>query len=348
MAKEKIPMETIERIKRITIDIENAKEGSAEYWNNRGNEYACKLEWDKAKECYDKAIEMNPTLAEVYNNRAVAGIDDPIEYYTKAIELNPNLAEPYYNRGLIYLGHGRTCAELREDNDRFEEAAESVKQMVMKSDPNELFQNAMEDFKKAVELKYEGLNVVYLGIGDIYFVKGEYNKAIENYDKAIELNPEYGTPRFNKIMALGRMGKFYECVECFEKAEKIKKDMISLNNLELIDEYETYYGIRDRFIEKELIRLGKMDKFDEAAEYAEKAWKYNKPVVQRLQELLGEEEICYEIVGRLKDKELKQEIVNELKKEGKQKNTDKPNQKNTSIVSIVFQCLTIFMVMLLA
>jgi tetratricopeptide (TPR) repeat protein len=78
----------------------------------RGNAYYHQGEHDLAVADFSKAIELNPDLAEAYNNRAIA-YDAKGEYAqaiadcTKAIELNPALAEAYYNRGNAYALMGQ-------------------------------------------------------------------------------------------------------------------------------------------------------------------------------------------------------------------------------------------------
>ena len=80
---------------------------NAEAYNNRGNAYRDKGEFDHAIQNYSKAIELKPDLAEAYFNRGIAysdkdEFDQAIQDYTKAIGLNPNYATAYYNRGVAY------------------------------------------------------------------------------------------------------------------------------------------------------------------------------------------------------------------------------------------------------
>jgi len=75
-------------------------------YHNEGNEYYKKNEFDKAIECYNKALEICPDLLETYFNRGLAYTrkqmyDKAIKDLNKVIELNPNLAEAYYTRGLV-------------------------------------------------------------------------------------------------------------------------------------------------------------------------------------------------------------------------------------------------------
>lgn len=79
-----------------------------------------KQTWDdKAVAHYTEAIDLNPELAEAYNNRGVAyyrkgGFDAAIQDYTKAIELEPELADAYTNRGEVWL-HLREWEKAKAD-----------------------------------------------------------------------------------------------------------------------------------------------------------------------------------------------------------------------------------------
>ncbi len=66
---------------------------------------------DTALVYYQKAMELDPTLAVVYNDAGIIyeskGWDNRAKQaYGKAIELDPSLVGPYYNLGLIYEKEG--------------------------------------------------------------------------------------------------------------------------------------------------------------------------------------------------------------------------------------------------
>jgi tetratricopeptide (TPR) repeat protein len=74
---------------------------TAEEWNANGVDYAQSLEYEKAIECFGKAIELDPDEGLYYNNRASAYFrleqyEKAIEDYGKAIELCPYNAFWYY------------------------------------------------------------------------------------------------------------------------------------------------------------------------------------------------------------------------------------------------------------
>jgi len=76
---------------------------TAEEWKERGVSFSISGEYEKAIECFDKAIELNPNLTKAYINRGNAyyyleQYEKAIEDYNRAIELDPNLTEAYNNR----------------------------------------------------------------------------------------------------------------------------------------------------------------------------------------------------------------------------------------------------------
>ncbi|NMX21793.1 hypothetical protein C5S30_05055, partial [ANME-1 cluster archaeon GoMg4] len=82
---------------------------TATEWNNNGVMFTMTSKYEKAIECFDKAIEQDPNYAVAYTNRGIAyyylsQYERAIADYEKAIELNPNYAVAYSNRGCAYYG----------------------------------------------------------------------------------------------------------------------------------------------------------------------------------------------------------------------------------------------------
>lgn len=87
-----------------------SKKLAAEY-RDKGLEAQRNGDMDTALVYYQKAMEIDPTMAIAYNDAGVIyeakGWNDRAKQaYGKAIDLNPNLASPYYNLGSIYEKEG--------------------------------------------------------------------------------------------------------------------------------------------------------------------------------------------------------------------------------------------------
>lgn len=62
--------------------------------------------YEEAIECFDKALELDPTYIRAYNNKgcvfeALNKHEEAIECYDKAIELNPDDHETYNNKQFV-------------------------------------------------------------------------------------------------------------------------------------------------------------------------------------------------------------------------------------------------------
>jgi tetratricopeptide (TPR) repeat protein len=84
----------------------------AEAYYNRGVAYDDKGQYNEAIKDFDEAIRINPNLVEAYCNRGVAyyakgQYNEAIKDFDEAIRINPNLAEAYYNRGNAYTYKGQ-------------------------------------------------------------------------------------------------------------------------------------------------------------------------------------------------------------------------------------------------
>jgi tetratricopeptide (TPR) repeat protein len=80
-------------------------------YNNRGNAYTTKGEYDRAVQDYDQSIKLDPGYARAFNNRGVAyqkkgEYDRAISDFDEAIKLDPNYASALANRAETYLGKG--------------------------------------------------------------------------------------------------------------------------------------------------------------------------------------------------------------------------------------------------
>ena len=93
-------------------------------YNNRGNAYVAKGDYERAIQDFDRSIKLNPTYAKPVNNRGVAYLkkgeyDLAIKAFDEAIRLNPGYGEAFANRAEVYLKKKRVRsrgAGLRRGN----------------------------------------------------------------------------------------------------------------------------------------------------------------------------------------------------------------------------------------
>jgi tetratricopeptide (TPR) repeat protein len=167
----------------------------------QGVEYYNKGDYDNAISEYDKAIEFNPNIAQVYNLRGLAFYakgdkESAISDWNKAIQLKPDFAEAYVNRGNAYGDKGELDL-------------------------------ALNDYAKAIQLdpKYAE---AYHNRGLVYVFKGELDQAIQDFDQAIQLNPNVTVAYYNRGIAYGKKGDTQNAITDFKKALELCGDNTQL------------------------------------------------------------------------------------------------------------------------
>jgi tetratricopeptide (TPR) repeat protein len=131
---------------------------------NVGVELAKRGHHNMALSCYRKAIKINPSLKEAYNNLGklmteIGRPDEALAYLDKALELDPNYASALVNRGIALATLGR-------------------------------YEEALELFEKSVCLEPDNEKAWY-NKAMIHYVLGVYDRAQECIGKALDINPGY-------------------------------------------------------------------------------------------------------------------------------------------------------------
>ena len=91
-------------------------------YNNRGNAYTAKGDYDRALRDFDQSITLNPAYAKAFNNRGVAHLrkgefELAIEAFDDAIKLDPGYGAAFVNRAGAYLkmkDHQRAARDYDE------------------------------------------------------------------------------------------------------------------------------------------------------------------------------------------------------------------------------------------
>jgi tetratricopeptide (TPR) repeat protein len=174
---------------------------------NRGFSYYTKDNLDKAIANFNKAIELNPQIAEAYLYRGLTytkrnELDKAIEDYNKAIEISPKNEEAYYVRGLAYAGKRDAERALSDYSKAIALNPKYVQAYLNRS----IIYLSKGDFEKVFSDidKVMGVNA---GVPAAYYIRGmahanenDAQKAIADYDEAIRLNPGYAEVYASRAM----------------------------------------------------------------------------------------------------------------------------------------------------
>eukprot|EP00029_Vermamoeba_vermiformis_P001172 TRINITY_DN1133_c0_g1_i1.p1 TRINITY_DN1133_c0_g1~~TRINITY_DN1133_c0_g1_i1.p1 ORF type:complete len:487 (+),score=149.98 TRINITY_DN1133_c0_g1_i1:1-1461(+) len=192
------------------MELEQAKK-EAEKEKNLGNEFFKGLKYGPAIQHYTKAIELDPTNAVLYSNRAIANLK--IENYgfaiadsTKAVELDPKMAKAYYRRGCAHYFLGKLDLAMsdfksaiqnapadKEARDKFEQCKKAKQQKL---------------FAEAISMDHDKKTVV---------------ETLMHHLEAMEIGDDYRGPKMTVPVTSDFVEKM---MEEFKEQRKIHKKVV--------------------------------------------------------------------------------------------------------------------------
>ena len=165
--------------------------GEAQPYLEQGVAYIQSGQLKEAIDEFNKAIDLDPSIAIAYLYRGIAyagqdRLDEALADYTRAIDLNPDDPAPYLYRGSIFLQQGAVDA-------------------------------AIADFTKAIELDPDNALAYYLRgnilAGDLnqpgpQGLEGDLDAAMADYAEVIRINPEFAEVYNTRGWLRARMGRY--------------------------------------------------------------------------------------------------------------------------------------------
>lgn len=151
----------------------------------RGNDFYFAKNYSQALAAYDEAVNLNPKLAEAYNNRGIVKyklkqFDSAVEDYSLAIKLKPNFIDALNNRGNAYAALGQ-------------------------------LQNAAQDLQNALKLN-DNSAIGHNNLGSVYYLMRNFDAAIKEYTRAIQLDPNYADAYYNRAAIYYGQGKYLQAL----------------------------------------------------------------------------------------------------------------------------------------
>lgn len=165
---------------------------TAKEWDSKGYDYKMEGNYEKALECYTKAIEVDPTYVWAYDGRGdlyrlnLKDYEKAVEDYTTCIKIGSDNSSWYLFRGNSYYSMGK----LRK---------------------------AIADYTKGLEIDPDQ-TWFYDNRGSAYNDLGKYKKALRDANTAVEQSPNYYLGYLVRGKAYEGLGRVREARKDFEKA----------------------------------------------------------------------------------------------------------------------------------
>lgn len=227
-------------------------------WNVEGTEFSKQNKILEALQCFDKAIEINPSFEIPWGNKAgiflnLKRFDEALQSADKALELSKSWLDMLKLKGMILLNLGRN-----------EEAIESLEKAT-KIDPEDWsswdnkgraflnlkkFQNAIDSLDKAINLKPDDYDALFFK-GICLFQIKQYAEALENIESVLKQRPDHDDALLYKALVLHNLGR-------------------NTDALSIIDMIEQKFSNKIEVMEIKSLILDGLGRIDEAIDYCNK------------------------------------------------------------------------------
>jgi len=186
----------------------------------------------QALEASQKALDLDPELAEAHSSRGYAlAQNDQFEEAAKefeiAIQLNPKYFDAYYDYGRICRkkGEHERAAELFEkalqvEPENYQAAhflSDAYADLNMKKEMLQTNQRALKIFRNHIDLNPDDARALYLGAGSL-IKADEPEEALLWVKKAVSIKPDEPAVLYNATCTFTLLGKVDEALDYFEKA----------------------------------------------------------------------------------------------------------------------------------
>jgi len=159
--------------------------------NGLGNVYGALGRYEEALAAYQRAIDLDPKLANPHNGLgtvyySLGSYEEALAAYQRAIDLDPKSAYAHNGLGNVYRDLGR-------------------------------HDEALAAYRRAIELdpKYA---LPHNGLGNVYRDLGRYEEALAAYQRAIELDSKLVYPHYNLARLEARWGNKETALQHLERA----------------------------------------------------------------------------------------------------------------------------------
>lgn len=165
-----------------------AKQGDACFFENR---------YEDAIAAYNLALQIQPDLADTWNNRGVVltrmqRYPEAIASYEQATAIRPHYPDAWNNRGVVLL-------ELQQ------------------------YQEAIASYEQAIQAKPDYADA-WNNRGVAFSKMQEYEQAVISYNQALKIKNDYTDAWNNRGVALSKLQKYEAAIDSYDNAAKIRPD----------------------------------------------------------------------------------------------------------------------------
>ena len=188
---------------------------------------------DASLRAVDKHLKGNPDDASAWNAKGVfhaqkREFGEALRSLDRALKLDPNLAQAHTNRGrvLLALGPEKANDALRSFDSALKLTPEDVQILHDKASALHAMGRVDEELACVRRISKLSQNEwgVWVRIGDIELELGHFETAIKSYDTALELKDDLVPAFIRRAIAFGLLEQWKEAIKSAETATKLEPD----------------------------------------------------------------------------------------------------------------------------
>ena len=213
----------------------NKRQSLGCFFNNLGNSYSNRGDDAEAILAFEKAVYINPGLAESQMNLGNLYLrggraEEAIKRYRLAAEINPYDAKIFSNLGNAYGQLGW----LNEAIGVYSQAivldpnyVDAYTNLAIAYADAKFYNKAVEQLNIALDLNGGRDAVLYGRIGDVYCRMENFEKAKHYFERALKLNPRYAYGYYGLGYCLGQLELDERALSAYERASSLDPEMTS-------------------------------------------------------------------------------------------------------------------------
>jgi len=203
-------------------------------FNNLGNTYSEVGNIDAALLALERAVEINPSLAESRTNLGNIYLrkdrtEDAIYEYRAALKIKPEDAKTHNNLGNAYTQKGWLNDAVSEYTYSIEldpNFAEAYKNLANVYCKQGMFGRALSQLRQAIGLEPEDASL-HSQMGTVYHEMSRYEDAIFQYKKALGIRRDFADAHYGLGLCYSKLGQVKDEIRAYKKALAIEPDMVA-------------------------------------------------------------------------------------------------------------------------
>lgn len=203
----------------------------AKLFAKRGENLLKQGDRQKAIGYFNKALQLNPKVAETYYQRANShykqgSLQLAIADYNNAIKVNPDYINAYYNRGLVKYELGKLPQAIADFSQVIEAQPsdpDAYYQRGLAYYDSKKYQEAIADYNTVIKLAPD-LPSAYINRGLVKMTMGDRSGSLADYTEAIKLDPADAQTYYERGRVRFYLGDYQGAVEDYSQAISLKPD----------------------------------------------------------------------------------------------------------------------------